>query len=169
MRIPNPKTQPQRPIESQNRSDVGIWACALGFGFWDWFRISYSSSSIFSTLRRSTSRCAMATFLPPVSRGSAPASSCRARLPAMTTNSNRVSLGGRCMKCSYDGFRRSAHQPDARPLRDDDRLQPFNRCRHFVVDHHVLVLRVLRAFAARDVEPPVNLLLAVLAPPAKPL
>src|SRR5688572_14731004 len=129
----------------------------------------YSPSSIFSTLRRSTSRCAMAIFLPPASRGSAPASSCRARLPAMTTNSNRFSFGARSMKCSYDGFRRSAHQPDARPLRDDDRLQPLHRCRHFVVDHHVLVLRVLRDLAARDVEPPANLLLTVLAPPAKPL
>ena len=51
------------------------------------------SSSIFSTLRRSTSRWAIVIFFSPVSRGTAPASSCRARWPARTTNSNRFSFG----------------------------------------------------------------------------
>ena len=50
------------------------------------------SSSIFSTFRRSTSRCAMVIFLPPVSRGSAPASSWRARLPAIDDELETVFL-----------------------------------------------------------------------------
>src|SRR5262245_53190029 len=73
-------------------------------------------SSILTTLRRRISFCAMAIFLSPSSRGTEPFSSCRARLPAKTTNSNRFSLGGRStMSFQADlKVRRSVHVSTSR-------------------------------------------------------
>src|SRR4030095_4688754 len=64
-----------------------LWELGVG----DWM----FQSSTFTTLRRRISFCAIAIFLFPSSRGTAPLSSCRVRLPARTTNSNRFSLGAR--------------------------------------------------------------------------
>jgi hypothetical protein len=77
--LPTPKDSVPKRWELEKRQGVGGWEL----------------SSIFSTFRRSTSRCAIVIFFSPVSRGTAPASNCRARLPATTTNSNRFSLGMR--------------------------------------------------------------------------
>src|SRR5688500_3330582 len=90
-------------------------------------------------------------------------------MPAITTNSNRFSLGARSMKCSYDAFRGTAHQPDTRALGEDDGAQAVDRLGHLVVDDDVLVLRELRDLAAGDVEPAPDLLLAVLGSPAQAL
>src|SRR5688500_4913878 len=49
----------------------------------------------------------MVTFFSPVSRGSAPRSNWRARALAMTTNSNRLSLGVRCTGSSMRRVRRT--------------------------------------------------------------
>src|SRR5258705_5028706 len=56
----------------------------------------YSSSTL-TTLRRRISFCAIAIFLSPASRGTAPFSSWRARLPARTTNSKLFSFGALSM------------------------------------------------------------------------
>src|SRR3954468_2247308 len=86
--------------------------------------LAYSVSSTFSTLCRNTSRCAMVVFFSPVSRGSAPASSWRVRLPAMTTNSYRLSFGGGCIA----SFRPSVavfSGPEVRPSRSTCRTVVF--------------------------------------------
>src|SRR6267378_6859175 len=122
----------------------------------------YSSSTL-TTLRRRISFCAIAIFLSPASRGTAPFSSWRARLPARTTNSKRFSFGALSMvslqadlkvrlyvqsyylgrlrgaKRFNDGFGRLSHVLHARPLGQHDGAQPLDRRVQLVVDHHVLV------------------------------
>ncbi len=61
------------------------------------------------------------------------------------------------------------HRLHPRPLGQHDRPQPIDGRVELVVDDHVLVLRELADLAAGDLEPPADLLLAVLAAAAQPL
>src|SRR5262249_56726612 len=68
------------------------------------YSTGFDSASIFSTCRVITSVCATVVFLcsPTATRGVDPASSCRARAPAVTTNSNELeSLLRSIMVCVY--------------------------------------------------------------------
>src|SRR5678815_1713750 len=69
-----------------------------------------SSGSIFSTALVITSRCATVVFLcsPTSTRGVDPARSCRARAPAVTTNSNELESLLRSITVSYTHLR--AHE-----------------------------------------------------------
>src|SRR5438876_1934440 len=85
------------------------------------------SGSSFSTARVATSVCATVVFLcsPTATRGVDPASSCRARAPAVTTNSNELgSLLRSIMKCPDYGFGLGLHPLQPGPFRDDDAAQP---------------------------------------------
>src|SRR5436190_10253535 len=116
----------------------------------------------------------MAIFFPPSSRGTAPASNWRARLPARTTNSNLFSLGALStmsfqadlqvrryvhvttrrrasgppsFKRRDDVFGRLPHHLDAGALGQHDRAEPFHGRFHFVVHDAALVGRYLAVLA----------------------
>ena len=87
-------------------------------------------SSIFSTAFVITSCCATVVFLcsPTATRGVEPASSWRARAPAVTTNSNEF---GSLRSVNHENvltivFGRAAHALQPRPLGDDDAAQPID-------------------------------------------
>ena len=61
------------------------------------------------------------------------------------------------------------HAVRPRPLGRDDLLQPHDGRLEIVVDDDVVVVDVARRLAARGVEPPLHLLLGVLAAAAQPL
>src|SRR5438034_427826 len=130
------------------------------------------SGSIFSTALVATSVCATVVFLcsPTATRGVDPASSCRARAPAVTTNSNELgSLVRSIMKCPDYGFGRGLHPLQPGPFRDDDGAQPVDRGAHLVVDDDEIIFGEGGHLVARHLQPPLNVCLAVLPAAAQPL
>src|SRR5262245_2536383 len=116
----------------------------------------------------------MVTFFSPVSRGTAPASSWRARLLARTTNSNLFSLGVLStpvfpFKSSNDAFRHRTPRLHAAALSQHDGAQPIDRGLELIVDDDVVVLLEFADLLGRDLESTPNLLFAVLAAAAQPL
>src|SRR5262245_12553098 len=124
----------------------------------------------------------MAIFFSPSSRGTAPFSSCRARLPARTTNSKRFSFGAlstvsfrvgptpiylgrrRLAKCLDYAFGRLPHVLYARPLGQDDGAEPLDRGLELVVDDHVFIGGELAHLPAGHLEALLDVGLRVLAP-----
>src|SRR5262249_34880119 len=130
------------------------------------------STSIFSTAFVTTSCCATVVFLcsPTATRGVDPARSCRARAPAVTTNSNELeSLLRSIMKGPDYGVGRALHPLQPATFRDDDAPQPIDGAAQLVVDDDVIVLGEGRHLVARDVQPPLNVGLAVFPAAAQPL
>src|SRR5436189_781651 len=118
-----------------------------------------------------TSCCATVVFLcsPVTTRGVDPAMSCRARAPAVTTNSNEFgSFERSIMKCPYNVFGFTTHASETGSLGDDDAPEPVDGRRNLVVDHDKIVLGVRRDFLTRNLQPPLNGVLAVLAAAAQP-
>ncbi len=94
-----------------------------------------TSSSIFSTFRRRTSRWAMVTFLSPSSRGTAPAQQLTRPRAGQDDEFEPVLFGtAPSFKCSYDGFGLRPHALCPCALCGDDGLQPLDRRVQFVVD-----------------------------------
>src|SRR4051812_10973011 len=129
--------------------------------------------SIFSTARVITSVCATVVFLcsPTATRGVEPASSWRARAPAVTTNSNEFGSLLRSImgKCPDYAFSFAVHPLEAGPFRDHDAAQSVDGRGHLVVDDHEIVLGKRGHLEPRHLQPALDLGLAVLAPPAQPL
>src|SRR6478752_1230633 len=95
-----------------------------------------SSASTFSTTLVITSRCATVVFLcsPTATRGVDPASSWRARWPAVTTNSNELgNLLRSIMKGPDYVFGGAPRALQTRPLADHDPPQPIDRRGELVV------------------------------------
>src|SRR3954468_2006875 len=97
-----------------------------------------------------TSCAAIVVFLwsPTVTRGVDPASSWRARAPAVTTNSNEFgslvrSIMGKCPDYRF-GF--AMHPVQPRAFGDDDAAEPIDGAGHLVVDDHEIVLGKRRHF-----------------------
>src|SRR6266566_7906366 len=113
-----------------------------------------------------TSCCATVVFLwsPTVTRGVDPASSCRARAPAVTTNSNELgNLLRSIMKCPDNTFCGASHPVQTCPLGEHHVLQPLDGDIYVVVDDNEIVLGKRRDFLFRNQQPPLNLWLAILA------
>ena len=140
------------------------------------FRTNLFSTSV-STLRSSLRAARRWSFLcsPTATRGVEPASSCRARAPAVTTNSNELgSLDAinHQNRPVTDTFRRRSTcgriaQPS--PLGENDAPQPIDAAFELVVHDHVIVLGERRGLVARHLEAPLDGLFAVLAAAAQPL
>src|SRR5882762_5394079 len=116
-----------------------------------------TAGATFSTARVMTSCCAMVVFLcwPALTRGVDPASSCRARAPAVTTNSNELgSLLRSIMKCPDNGFGRGLHPLQPGPFRDDDGAQPVDSGAHLVVDDDEIIFGESGHLVARHLQPP---------------
>ena len=142
------------------------------------------AGSIFSTAPVSTSFCATVVFLcsPTATRGVEPASSWRARAPAVTTNSNELgSLVRSIMSCNslltHRPIERRERPTSATAASASSRARSASTiarsrstaARQLVVDHDEVVLRERGDFVARHLQPPLDGLLAVLAPAAQPL
>src|SRR5258705_304847 len=67
------------------------------------------------------------------------------------------------------GFGHLPHPLQPGAFGDNDRFQLIDRRRELVVDHDEVVLSKRRDLLARDLEPPLDGFLAVLAPSAKPV
>src|SRR5215831_10186579 len=136
------------------------------------YSTGFDSGAIFSTALVITSVCAIVVFLcsPTMTRGVDPARSCRARAPAVTTNSKELgSLVRSIMKSPDDGFGRVLHPLQPASFRDDDAAQPIDGGAHLVVDNDKIVLGEGRHLTARDLQPALNVGLAVLPPAPQPL
>src|SRR4030095_9261608 len=108
-----------------------------------------SGFSIFSTAFVMTSCWAMVVFLcsPVATRAVDPASSCRARAPAVTTHSNEsrsllrsIISNLPSLERSYDLFGSGTHVLQTRALCHDDAPQAFDGGHQLVVDDHEIVL-----------------------------
>src|SRR3954470_21547029 len=100
-----------------------------------------ASGTTFSTSRVTTSRWATVVFLcsPTSTRGTDPARSCRARAPAVTTNSNELgSLLRSIMKCPADLLGFWAQPVQSGALCNDDAPQAIDCRGQLVVDDDVV-------------------------------
>src|SRR5262249_29558413 len=119
-----------------------------------------------------TSSCATVVFLwsPTVTRGVEPASNCRARAPAVTTNSNELgNLLRSIMESPGNAFCGAGHAVESRPLGEHHVLKPLNCGIDLVVDDDEIVLGERGHFLFGDHEPPLDLSFAVFTAPAQPL
>src|SRR5262245_52471571 len=134
-----------------------------------------SARSFFSTAFVMTSCWAMVVFLcsPVATRAVGPASSCRARAPAVTTNSNELGNLLRSIISSLPLLERSHDFLGARPhvlqagaSCHNDAPQTFDGSHQFVVDDHEVVLGEGLDLLTSHLQPSLDRLFAVFAAPA---
>src|SRR4029453_7032114 len=130
-----------------------------------------SGFSIFSTAFVMTSCWAMVVFLcsPVATRAVDPASSCRARAPAVTTNSKELRSLLRSiisnlpsLERSYDLFGAGTHVLQTRALCHDDAPQAFDGGHQLVVDDQEIVLGESLDLLPSHLQPPLDRRFAVL-------
>src|SRR4051794_18158853 len=130
------------------------------------------SRSIISTCFVSTSCCATVVFLcsPDSTRGVDPASSCLARAPAVTTNSNEFgSLERSIIKSPDNVFCLELHATQPGTFCNNDSPKSIDGGGQFVVHDDEVVLAESGHLVARDLQPPLDIRVAVLAATAQPL